>query len=33
MLVQHCQNNGEKQCMIFVSGQGGERRQCGGIVD
>ncbi|MDE7478546.1 MAG: hypothetical protein K2M91_11455 [Lachnospiraceae bacterium] len=32
-LVQHCLNNGEKQCLKFVSGQGGGRRQCGGIVD
>ena len=23
----------EKQCLIFVTGQGGGRRQCGGIVD
>ena len=27
-LIQRCLNNGEKQCLIFVSGQGGERRQC-----
>ena len=32
-LVQHCLNNSEKQCLIFVTGQGGGRRQCGGIVD
>jgi len=25
--------NSEKQCLIFVTGQGGGRRQCGGIVD
>jgi len=31
--VQHCLNNSEKQCLIFVTGQGGGRRQCGGIVD
>ncbi len=32
-LVQRCLNNSEKQCLIFVTGQGGGRRQCGGIVD
>ena len=32
-LVQHCLNNSEKQCLLFVTGQGGGRRQCGGIVD
>ena len=32
-LVQRCVNSSEKQCLIFVSGQGGGRRQCGGIVD
>ena len=32
-LVQCCLNNSEKQCLIFVTGQGGGRRQCGGIVD
>ena len=32
-LVQHCLNNGEKQCLLFVLGKGGGRRQCGGIVD
>jgi len=31
--VQRYINNSEKQCLIFVSGQGGGRRQCGGIVD
>ena len=33
ILVQRCLNNSEKQCLIFVTGQGGGRRQCGGIVD
>ncbi len=33
LLVQRCLNNSEKQCLIFVTGQGGGRRQCGGIVD
>ena len=33
ILVQRCVNSSEKQCLIFVSGQGGGRRQCGGIVD
>jgi len=32
-LVQRCLNNSEIQCLIFVTGQGGGRRQCGGIVD
>ena len=32
-LVQRCLNNSEKQCLLFVTGQGGGRRQCGGIVD
>ncbi|MDE6999636.1 MAG: hypothetical protein K2P73_04965 [Lachnospiraceae bacterium] len=32
-LVQRCLNNSEKQCLIFVTGQGGGRGQCGGIVD
>ena len=32
-LVLLCGNNGEYQCPIFVSGQGGGRRRCGGIVD
>ena len=32
-LVQRCLNNSAKQCLIFVTGQGGGRRQCGGIVD
>jgi len=30
--VQYCLNNGEKQYLVFVSGQGGGRWQCGGIV-
>ena len=32
-LVQRCLNNSEIQCLIFVTGQGGGRRQCDSIVD